>query len=137
MCLLFCIIIWASTNHWFLSFWIDIPECSNGQARCLQECTETPGSYECRCYDGYSLDDNGYSCNGKTCTELICVYVCDVIVICSSLYVLCVAICQSGCLHGDCNAPETCTCYWGWTGFTCNTGVSANFICLFQYIESC
>ena len=32
------------------------------------------------------------------------------------------AICQSGCLHGNCISPEICTCDAGWTGDACNTG---------------
>ena len=38
------------------------------------------------------------------------------------------AICQSGCFHGECVAPDNCTCDLGWTGFTCNTGNSQNVI---------
>ena len=32
------------------------------------------------------------------------------------------AICHSGCLHGNCIGPDSCTCDSGWTGDTCNTG---------------
>ena len=39
-----------------------------------------------------------------------------------------VAICQSECVHGECTAPNKCTCDLGWKGFTCNKGTSAEFL---------
>ena len=48
---------------------------------------------------------------------------------------LIVAICHSGCIHGECTDPENCTCDLGWTGFTCNTGIPASSIYPFGLVE--
>ena len=64
-------------SMWLLFLRIDIPECTNGEAPCLQSCVETPGSYECDCHVGYSLSGDGYSCIGKSWTVytvLQCMY---------------------------------------------------------------
>ena len=42
----------------------DVDECVEGSHRCSQNCSNTDGSYECSCIDGYQLEDNGHSCNG-------------------------------------------------------------------------
>ena len=42
----------------------DVNECVEGSHRCSQNCSNTDGSYECSCMDGYQLNSNGYSCNG-------------------------------------------------------------------------
>ena len=39
-------------------------ECAEGSHNCSQYCSNTAGSYECSCRDGYQLDDDGRSCNG-------------------------------------------------------------------------
>jgi len=40
---------------------IDVDECDD--IPCHQICHNTPGSYQCSCYDGYELD--GIACIGK------------------------------------------------------------------------
>ena len=45
---------------------IDIDECDD--IPCHQICHNTPGSYQCSCYDGYGLD--GIACIGKTIMHL-------------------------------------------------------------------
>ena len=53
-------------DHFFSSFFIDIDECENDE---LNECdanalcTNTKGSYDCSCRDGYQGD-------GRTCTGM-------------------------------------------------------------------
>ena len=32
---------------------------------CDQQCNNTVGGYDCSCVDGYELDANGFTCNGK------------------------------------------------------------------------
>ena len=44
---------------------IDVDECSLGTDDCDQMCQNNVGSFSCSCGDGYSLDSNGYTCNGK------------------------------------------------------------------------
>ena len=52
---------------------IDINECVEDYDGCNQTCTNTNGSFECSCNDGYKLDANGRTCSGKYC--LICIIV--------------------------------------------------------------
>ena len=44
----------------------DINECANGLTiDCTQQCINTPGSYECDCYDGYrAITANATQCEG-------------------------------------------------------------------------
>ena len=42
----------------------DINECSDGTHNCEQVCDNTYGSYNCRCLDGYELQNDSYSCAG-------------------------------------------------------------------------
>ena len=41
----------------------DLNECQDNPNICSQQCVNTPGSYQCKCYDGYKLkvsDDTGF-----------------------------------------------------------------------------
>ena len=42
---------------------LDIDEC--GATPCSQICTNSDGSFECSCQDGYQIQDDGRSCAGK------------------------------------------------------------------------
>ena len=44
---------------------IDIDECSEGIDRCAQNCHNAVGSYACSCDDGYRINEDGRTCNGK------------------------------------------------------------------------
>ena len=44
------------------SIGLDIDECS-GSHGCEQECVNSPGSFVCSCHHGYSLDEDGRTCN--------------------------------------------------------------------------
>ena len=49
---------------------LDIDECDIGNHNCsilTSECINTEGSYECRCFPGYVLDQNSTltRCNGE------------------------------------------------------------------------
>ena len=46
----------------FSLFSTDVNECSEGIANCAHECTNTEGSFECSCRDGYILASDGQSC---------------------------------------------------------------------------
>ena len=47
------------------SLFLDIDECSNSSTNdCDQMCTNTAGSYLCRCGRGFTLDQDGKHCNG-------------------------------------------------------------------------
>ena len=41
---------------------LDIDECTSGDP-CHQICTNTPGSFQCSCESGYTVD--GSRCNGQ------------------------------------------------------------------------
>jgi len=43
---------------------VDIDECAESNP-CAQICNNTNGSYQCSCNNGFLLDGDGHSCNGK------------------------------------------------------------------------
>ena len=89
--------------------------CSSG---CLHGNCTNPDS--CTCDIGWTGD----ACNiGKA-------HVCILINASSDCksYHKCTAICNIGCLHGNCTNPDTCTCDIGWTGDTCNIGIAQAYI---------
>ena len=47
----------------------DINECFKEKGGCEHQCTNTIGGYECRCNQGYSLEQDGRSCKRKYITE--------------------------------------------------------------------
>ena len=55
------------------SFLLDIDECSVNKGGCQHNCINTPGSLVCKCDDGYYLDADKKSCQGKNASTL---YVC-------------------------------------------------------------
>ena len=42
----------------------DIDECLDSNGRCNHNCTNTVGSYECSCWQGYFLSDDQHTCVG-------------------------------------------------------------------------
>ena len=44
---------------------LDIDECAEDSSGCTQICNNTPGSYYCTCFIGFSLDDDKHTCNGE------------------------------------------------------------------------
>lgn len=42
----------------------DIDECLQNNGGCDHTCTNTFGSFECSCDQGYDLDENGLTCQG-------------------------------------------------------------------------
>lgn len=43
---------------------LDVNECVVKPSPCLQECTNTNGSFQCYCRPGYTLDKDKVSCTG-------------------------------------------------------------------------
>lgn len=41
----------------------DLNECEVNNGGCEHICTNTDGSYECSCYDGYALNTDGHTCS--------------------------------------------------------------------------
>ena len=53
-------------RHSLYTFSIAISsECDEGSGNCEQLCTDVAGSFVCGCNEGYVLDANGFSCNGR------------------------------------------------------------------------
>jgi len=44
----------------------DIDECEEQTSGCEQNCTNSVGSFQCSCNDGYTLDTDKASCNFST-----------------------------------------------------------------------
>ena len=45
--------------------YLDFDECASDTDNCSQKCSDTLGSYQCVCYDGYILDSDNHTCNGQ------------------------------------------------------------------------
>ena len=43
---------------------LDINECEDNNGGCSQICTNTEGSFDCSCTDGYLLHSDGRQCTG-------------------------------------------------------------------------
>ena len=43
---------------------VDINECLLNMDNCSQVCTNTEGGFACSCGDGYTLGEDGTSCEG-------------------------------------------------------------------------
>lgn len=48
-----------------LYFSLDVDECATGNGGCQMGCTNTIGSYECTCDDGFVLSFDGHTCAGN------------------------------------------------------------------------
>ena len=59
-----CIVFHLYTFH------ADIDECAENTDGCEQMCTDTDGSFECSCGDGFSVSSDGKSCDGECAPEL-------------------------------------------------------------------
>ena len=55
-----------NTYKIFVSYTLDLDECSLGTSKCDKICKNTIGSYECDCYDGYQLSNDAYTCEGMS-----------------------------------------------------------------------
>ena len=55
---------------------VDVDECQNGGGHnCSQLCENIRGSFECKCNDGYFLDDDDANCTGMCVCMCKYVYV--------------------------------------------------------------
>ena len=54
-------------------FILDINECSNNSGGCSHNCINKIGGFDCTCYNGYKLDSDSRSCNGKNlfCNNMV------------------------------------------------------------------
>ena len=56
---------------------LDIDECDLNTDGCEQGCVNTNGSFMCNCTDGYELNGDGFSCDGKSIDTIDYVTNCD------------------------------------------------------------
>ena len=54
----------SSFSH--LQMIVDIDECALETDQCYQNCHNNVGSYTCSCIAGYTLNSDGFSCDGNT-----------------------------------------------------------------------
>ena len=60
--------------RFILCFITDVNECDVINGGCNQICTNTNGSYYCRCNAEFNLDDDGRTCSGKAENSLRTLY---------------------------------------------------------------
>ena len=51
-------------EHYML-FYVDILNCMNNDHNCTQICVEVEGSFNCSCFPGYELEEDGVTCTGN------------------------------------------------------------------------
>ena len=56
--------VFAATVYTMYSLLSDLNECEVDNGRCEQVCDDLIPGYECRCSDGYRLEENGLNCTG-------------------------------------------------------------------------
>ena len=54
----------AILPHIRIMMYSDINECQTDNGGCTQTCDNTDGSYQCSCWDGYELTEDGHTCTG-------------------------------------------------------------------------
>ena len=50
----------------FAEFSLDINECNVNNAGCSHLCNNTAGTFNCYCHEGFELQNNTFSCRGKS-----------------------------------------------------------------------
>ena len=48
-----------------ITFYLDIMECMMEGHNCSHMCVELEGSFNCSCYSGYKLQEDGVTCEGN------------------------------------------------------------------------
>ena len=61
----------------------DINECSSNNGGCSDICTNMIGSFSCSCHEGFVLDNDGLTCQGKVI--LLKIFKCIIFTIYSQL----------------------------------------------------
>ncbi|XP_071100961.1 uncharacterized protein [Haliotis cracherodii] len=86
---------------------LDMNEC--WMSLCSQTCLNTDGGYTCSCYQGFYLDDDGYSCTecpfpfwGPSCNNT----------------------CECKGHATNCDPVHGCVCVEGWTGVNCAVNIN-------------
>lgn len=64
----------TGTQVYCLFLYIDIDECNGDVSVCHHKCTNTIGSFECSCHNGYHLTGDGRTCTGIQCISVQPIY---------------------------------------------------------------
>ena len=118
---------------------LDINECANEMDNnCTQMCQNEIGSYSCGCNIGYTLDSDGYTCNGKSTIQIsshnfrYCIIIIIVIIIIKLVVLLlldfdeCVNEMDNNCAQmcQNTNGSYSCECRDGYSlasnGYSCS-----------------
>ena len=78
---------------------VDVDECQTGEHNCSHNCSNTLGSFECKCKDGYSLQGDRTTCAGMHAFMSAYVYVWVSVCACVSV---CVRVCIHACMRVCC-----------------------------------
>ena len=118
---------------------VDVNECKSATHDCSNsaQCVNIDGGFQCKCYTGYDLYNNGKACTQRCpagCVHGSCrmtkasngpalpEYKCNCMPKWSSTSCN-QAICSQGCTNGQCLRPDDCSCHDGWTGASCNIAI--------------
>ena len=117
---------------------LDINECATSNGGCNQHCTNTPGSFQCSCNNGFSLSSNGRTCvdndectaNTDDCSQICTNTAGSFSCSCNSGFTLatdgrtCVEI--NECTLGTHNCQQRCVNTQGGFRCECNSGFQLN-----------
>ena len=56
---------WHNLSASICDLSVDIDECQTREHNCSQNCSNTLGSFECKCKAGYTLQGDGTTCAGS------------------------------------------------------------------------
>uniref|UniRef100_A0A670K883 Thrombomodulin n=1 Tax=Podarcis muralis TaxID=64176 RepID=A0A670K883_PODMU len=102
---------------------LDVDDCRAEPSPCEQECVNTQGGFECRCYEAYELVEGRCLLRNRKCEELMCEHECADVegeygCICSEGYVphpqmpnRCVMFCNETSCPAECDPHTGDTCY--------------------------
>lgn len=88
--------------QWVFTKCLSENECLNKHHNCddeRQRCIDQPKGFRCECKNGYLWKESKGICE---------------------------PVCHEGCVHGVCDAPDHCTCDFGWVGNDCSTKCMCN-----------
>ena len=61
----------STLNYLHLYKHLDTNECLTNNGGCHHNCHDSDGSYSCSCNNGYRLNSNGYTCEGRLSSKKI------------------------------------------------------------------
>ena len=113
-------------------------ECTEQIDNCSHNCSDTLGSYQCVCYDGYILDSDAHTCNGEQSfvTTRAYSYCCVDVDECEEG----TAECHTNATCTNTDGSYNCSCVYGYSGDGWNCTSRAylrNVVCIFTSLSLC